>query len=160
MNTHTDKTPENKSQAIAENLPKQQCYGESTFQFVDNRPEAFAQRKMQEAINNKSGPKQLMKRSTRTHELAEFDNDEASETKTYTSGNETRTVHLGKLKICLRRSSDNETKRYDVLETLLEDIGGQSKGHDVITGNPDLLKIFQDVCSELSITVEWTGLNI
>ena len=52
MNTHADKSQENKSQAVANSLPKLQSESESTFQFVDNRPEAIAQRKLQEAINN------------------------------------------------------------------------------------------------------------
>jgi hypothetical protein len=52
MNTHADKTLENKSQTVANRLPKLQSKSESTFQFVDNRPEAIAQRKLQEAISN------------------------------------------------------------------------------------------------------------
>jgi hypothetical protein len=61
MNTHADKAQENKSQAVANSLPKLQSNGngESTFQFVDNRPEAIAQRKLQESINNSPRVKQL-----------------------------------------------------------------------------------------------------
>jgi len=51
MNTHADKTKENKSQSVA-NAFSQKSSGESTFQFVDNRPEAVAQRKLQEMANN------------------------------------------------------------------------------------------------------------
>lgn len=59
MNTHADKTQENKSQAVANRLPKLQSPGESTFQLIDNRLEAIAQRKLQEAINNNPHVQQL-----------------------------------------------------------------------------------------------------
>lgn len=52
MNTHADKTQDNKSQSVANGEPQMQSSGESTFQFVDNRPEAVAQRKLQEMANN------------------------------------------------------------------------------------------------------------
>jgi hypothetical protein len=59
MNTHADKTQENKSQAVANSLPKQQSNGEPAFHFVDNRPEAIAQKKLQEMANNSPQVKQL-----------------------------------------------------------------------------------------------------
>ena len=59
MNTHEDKTQENKSQAVANSLPQLQSNGESTFQYVDNRPEAITQRKLQESINNSPRVQQL-----------------------------------------------------------------------------------------------------
>ncbi|NBP67375.1 MAG: DUF4157 domain-containing protein [Cytophagia bacterium] len=59
MNTHADKTLENKSRAVANSLPKQKSNGESTFQFVDNKPEAVAQRKLQEMANNSPKAMQL-----------------------------------------------------------------------------------------------------
>ena len=59
MNTRADKTLENKSQTVANRLPKLQSKSESTFQFVDNRPEAIAQRKLQEAISNSPRVQQL-----------------------------------------------------------------------------------------------------
>ena len=58
MNTHADKTQENKSQSVANAANQQQSDGESTFQFVDNRPEAVAQRKLQEMANNSPKAKQ------------------------------------------------------------------------------------------------------
>lgn len=61
MNTHADKTQENKSQSVANEVSQMQSVGESTFQFVDNRPEAIAQRKLQEMANN--SPRVLQLRS-------------------------------------------------------------------------------------------------
>jgi hypothetical protein len=54
MNTHADETQENKSQTVTAEASQIQSGGESTFQFVDNRPEAVAQRKLQEMVNNRS----------------------------------------------------------------------------------------------------------
>lgn len=59
MNTHADKTQENKSQAVANAVTQKSSIGEYTFQFVDNRPEAIAQRKLQETVNNSPKVKQL-----------------------------------------------------------------------------------------------------
>jgi hypothetical protein len=59
MNTHADKTQENKSQSVAANSSQMQSGDESSFQFVDNRPEAVAQRKLQEMANNSPRVSQL-----------------------------------------------------------------------------------------------------
>jgi hypothetical protein len=59
MNTHADKTQENKSQSVSNDESQMQRGGESTFQFIDNRPEAVAQRKLQEMANNSTQVKQL-----------------------------------------------------------------------------------------------------
>ncbi len=59
MNTHADKTQKNKYQSVANAVSKKQSSGESTFQFVDNRPEAITQRKLQEIANNSSQVRQL-----------------------------------------------------------------------------------------------------
>jgi hypothetical protein len=59
MNTHADKTQENKSQAVSTVDSQIQSSGESTFQFVDNRPEAITQRQLQEIANNSPQVSQL-----------------------------------------------------------------------------------------------------
>jgi hypothetical protein len=59
MDTHADKTQEDKSQSISSNHSQIQSGGESTFQFVDKRPEAVAQRKLQEMANNSPQVSQL-----------------------------------------------------------------------------------------------------
>lgn len=58
MNTHTYKSQENKSQSVSAATPQLQSSSESTFQFVDNRPEVVAQRKLQELANNSPQVKQ------------------------------------------------------------------------------------------------------
>jgi hypothetical protein len=60
MDTHADKTEENKSQSVSAPDSQIQSGEKSTFQFVDNRPEAVAQRKLQEMANNSRQVSQLM----------------------------------------------------------------------------------------------------
>jgi hypothetical protein len=56
MNTHADKPSENKSQKVTDSLPKLKTNTKSTFQLTDNRPEAIAQRKLQEMMNTSDAP--------------------------------------------------------------------------------------------------------
>ena len=51
MSQYADKSKDSKSSAVTSPVSQQHKIG-AAFQFVDNRPEATAQRKMQEAINN------------------------------------------------------------------------------------------------------------
>lgn len=66
MKNHTDKTRKNRNQSVARNLSQGQNRGESAFQFVDNRPEAAVQRKIQEMANNSSQVKQTDRFRSRT----------------------------------------------------------------------------------------------
>ncbi|MBK6265243.1 hypothetical protein JKA74_09345 [Marivirga sp. S37H4] len=64
MNTYADKTKENKSQSVSAVNSQIQSSSESTFQFVDNRPEAAQLRKLQTLMkpnieNNSSRVTQL-----------------------------------------------------------------------------------------------------
>tara|TARA_R100000656_G_scaffold121302_1_gene96181 strand:+ start:1801 stop:2541 length:741 start_codon:yes stop_codon:yes gene_type:complete len=52
MNTYADKTQENKSQSVASAVSEKQGGSGSTFQFVDNRPEAIQMLQFQEVANN------------------------------------------------------------------------------------------------------------
>lgn len=59
MHTPSDKSQQPQSQAIANELSEKKGTGEAIKQFVDNRPEAIAQRKLQEMANNSEQVKQL-----------------------------------------------------------------------------------------------------
>jgi hypothetical protein len=59
MKIHTDKTSAKKSPVAANSLPERLSKGKSTFQFVDNRPEAIAQSKLQEEVTNSPHVQQL-----------------------------------------------------------------------------------------------------
>jgi hypothetical protein len=52
MNTHASKAQENKSQSISTGESQVKSSAESTFQFIDNRPEAVAQKRLQAMLNN------------------------------------------------------------------------------------------------------------
>ena len=52
MTTHADKTQEDKSQYFSNAKSNTLTADEPTFQFVDNRMEAVAQRKLQKMANN------------------------------------------------------------------------------------------------------------
>lgn len=52
MKTSAHKTSESKTQSVANNGAEFQDGGQSTLQFVDNRPEAVAQRRLNAVINN------------------------------------------------------------------------------------------------------------
>jgi hypothetical protein len=58
MNTHADKTQEDKSQSMANTVSQVHRSSESVFQFVDNRPETKVQRELQEIANNSPQTKQ------------------------------------------------------------------------------------------------------
>jgi gas vesicle protein len=59
MNTNADKTQENKNESITSDTSQKQGSDKATFQFVDNRPEVVAQRKLQEMANNSQQVSQL-----------------------------------------------------------------------------------------------------
>lgn len=58
MNTHVDKTQDNKNRWMALNDSSKHSRAETSFQFADNRPEATAQRKLSEMSNNSPGANQ------------------------------------------------------------------------------------------------------
>ncbi len=59
MNAYTDNTIENKTHSVVAARSLKQTSVESSFEFVDNRQDAIAQRKLQEAINNSTHVQQL-----------------------------------------------------------------------------------------------------
>ncbi len=64
MNTHADKSHDNKNQSVANTISQKQGGGESTFQFTDNRPETVTQRKLQEMAGNSLQTKQTTQLET------------------------------------------------------------------------------------------------
>ena len=54
MKTHAHKTQEKQRQSVAATGSKKLSVGDSTFPFVDNRPEAIAQRTLRELVKNSS----------------------------------------------------------------------------------------------------------
>jgi hypothetical protein len=69
MYAQVEKSKENRKYTTASVASEKQCIGKSTFQFADNRPEAIAQRKLQEMANNSPQVRQL-KALQRRHKIA------------------------------------------------------------------------------------------
>lgn len=59
MYSQVEKQRGNKSRAVANSVAQKKSNGKQGFGFVDNRPDAVAQRKLQEMINNSSQVRQL-----------------------------------------------------------------------------------------------------
>ena len=99
MNTHDNNTKENKRQSVSNGESQVQSSGESTFQFVDNRPEAVAQRKRNAMVNKSSVATQLKSKqntvdnSPQVHATAQLqataDNASANPSPTPKSANNT-----------------------------------------------------------------------
>ena len=59
MNTYADKTQKTKSQSVSGGDSQMQSSSQSTFQFVDNRPESVSQHELQKTANNSTQVQQL-----------------------------------------------------------------------------------------------------
>lgn len=66
MNTHADKTQENKSRTNVNKVSQKQVGSEPAFQFSDNRPETAVQRKLQAVANNS----EYIKKAAQLKEIA------------------------------------------------------------------------------------------
>ncbi|MGG8497007.1 DUF4157 domain-containing protein [Tenacibaculum sp. TC6] len=66
MNTHADKTPENKSQSVANAISQRQSSSKSSFQFEDNRFQAVAQKRLQEQPIQKKADSEPDRRENNT----------------------------------------------------------------------------------------------
>ncbi|MBW2661998.1 MAG: DUF4157 domain-containing protein [Deltaproteobacteria bacterium] len=68
MYAQVEKPRENQNKVVANSVAQNQSGGEPPFQFVDNRPEAIVQRKLQEMANNQTVQKQhpIQKKENKT----------------------------------------------------------------------------------------------
>jgi hypothetical protein len=60
MNTYTEKSGENKSRSVANTNTQQKSDRKPAFQFIDNRPEAVAQKKLHELANTQQAIQRLV----------------------------------------------------------------------------------------------------
>jgi hypothetical protein len=128
MNTHADKTQENKNESIASDTSQKQGSDKATFQFVDNRPEVVAQRKLQEMANNSQQVSQLKvfqdiaNNSPQTKQVAQLQpmaTESASEQQQPT------------------QKEENNTGLPDNLKTGMENLSGMSLGDVKVHRNSD-----------------------
>jgi len=71
MYEQVDKPKENKSRSVADKISQKHSGSKSTFQFVDNRAEAIAQRKLQKMAHNKSSQLMTIQRKDLTDKQVE-----------------------------------------------------------------------------------------
>lgn len=101
MNIHDSKKKESKSQSVANSVSQKQQKSTSHFQFLDNRPEAITQRKLQEIVNDNAKKKlsgSVIDTSKNTTQLQVID-------KSIT----TNVVQLGKKRKKIDSSSDEDS---------------------------------------------------
>ncbi|WP_152527031.1 MULTISPECIES: protein kinase domain-containing protein [Rhodonellum] len=132
MNTHADKPQKNKCQSAPVAKRQMQSSSESPFQFVDNRLEAVAQRKLQEMAKNSPRAMQLKafqdmpNHSQRTKQAAQFravaDNHVAQPIQK--QGLEEEGLLQGKFESIQKKQ--NKTGLPDHLKTGLENLSGMS----------------------------------
>ena len=108
MSTHADKTQKNKTQSGSSADSQMTSSSKSTFQFVDNRPESVAQRKLQEIANNSLQVKQT------AQFMAMADNSESEQPIEYANGIKVRV----KLPV---ENSEQSMKHWDKAKKVLDE---------------------------------------
>lgn len=114
MNTHANKTQSNKSQSVANGVSQKKGKGESTFQFVNNRPEVIAQRQLQSMADNNSRVSQLWALQEMTN-----DNLQAKQTTQL----QTMAAHTSDQQQPIQKK-ENNTGLPDNLKTGMENLSG------------------------------------
>ena len=120
MNTHTEKTQENKNRSRAQNDTSKHS-NETSFQFADNRPEATTQRKLNEMSNNSPEAKQ----AAQLKAIA----DNRSGTSVQLKGIDEEELLQGKFTTAQRKKTEvgkNNTGMPDHLKTGMENLSGMS----------------------------------
>lgn len=128
MNTHADKTRENQNHSVENGASQLQSSGESIFQFVDNRPEAVAQRKRQELVNH----------SPRAIQLKAFQDqaDHSFQVQRATQLQSIATNHSAQQHQPIQRK-ENNTGLPDNLKTGMENLSGMSLDDVKVHKNSD-----------------------
>lgn len=127
MNTTADKTQENKSQSVANEAPQVRSGSTSTFQFEDNRPEAVAQRKLQEMANSGSRVSQLSTFQNMTSNSPDV--QQTTQLQSMTDNNSAQQQIIQKV--------ENNTGLPDNLKTGMENLSGLSLDDVKVHRNSD-----------------------
>ena len=129
MNTHADKTQESKNHTVPNVVSQKKNDGASTFQFVDNRPEAIIQRKLQKMANDQFN-KPIQKQELEEEELLQgkFKTIQKQEF-------EEEKLLQGKFEPTRKR--DNNTGLPDNLKSGIENLSGYSMDDVKVHRNSD-----------------------
>jgi hypothetical protein len=122
MKTHSYKSEENKSRAVANEETQTKSGGTSSFQFVDNRPEAIAQRKMQAMVNNSPRTMQMKANKEMVHSSLMLKEEQSKENITPFQLVEDSTADVPPLS----GVAPNNTGLPDNLKTGMETLSGMS----------------------------------
>ena len=134
MRTHSYKKTENKNQVVSNGESQKQSGGESTFQFVDNRPEAVAQRQIKEMANESPQAMKLKalqvmaNNSLQFHQVAQLQTDTA--------------IHYSQNQLLIQKK-ENNTGLPDNLKTGMENLSGISLADVKVHRNSDKPAQFQ-----------------
>ncbi len=132
MNAHVSKTQEVASKSAQNAETQLESGGESTFQFVDNRPEAVAQRKLQEAANNSPQVKQLMSLQSRVNSSLRVSQQRPIQNSVSTNPQMQQTAQL---QTVANSHSAHETVQLE---------GEKAQTSDVITEPPSVMGVGSD----------------
>lgn len=127
MNAQADKTGENKNQSLANEHIQKQGGGESTLKFVDNRPEAIAQRKLQEVIDH--SPKSVQLKAFQNVSGNSPLEKQTSQLQSLADGNSSEKVYIQK--------KENKTGLPDNLKSGVENLSGYSMDDVKVHYNSD-----------------------
>ena len=128
MNIPAEKTQENKSQAASPEGPQMESSGGATFQFMDNRPEVIAQRKLREVVNN----------SPRVSQLKAFQDiaNNSAESKRAAQFQAMADNHSAQQQLPIQRQKNN-TGLPDNLKSGMENVSGMSLDDVKVHQNSD-----------------------
>ena len=128
MDIHADKIQESKSQSVSNDEVQIHTGSDSTFQFVDNRPDAVAQRKLQEIAN----------KSPRVAQLKAFQEmaDNSPEVKRITQLQAMADSYSANQQLPIQRQ-ENKTGLPDQLKSGMESVSGLSLSDVKVHRNSD-----------------------
>jgi hypothetical protein len=129
MNTHSDKTTETKSNAVANDMAVQQGAEHETFQLKDDRPETITQRKIQEAANDSPQANQLKAVQAMANNSRQVKQLRAVQA--MANGNTTQLKEINEEETVQHKSApeqkkENKTGLPDNLKSGVEDLSGYS----------------------------------
>lgn len=127
MNTHADKTGKNQAQSLANEHAQKQSGGEAALKFIDNRPEAIAQRKLQEVIDHSPQSFQLKALSNISGNAPQ--EKQTSQLQSSAESNPSEQVQFQK--------KENKTGLPDQLKAGMEDLSGISLDDVKVHRNSD-----------------------
>jgi len=159
MNTHFDKTKENERRSEANNNFQKQSNIQSTFQFIDNRPETVTQHKLQEMTNRSDQAIQFTKcdhcnKNVKKCKCPKLDTgDEAPSAQEWWEknlSNEDRTIILRKMGT---HEQDGGLNKGD--ETTAGSKKGDSHGNSSGEAKSDIFRIYNSDPKHFMLVKNW-----